>query len=89
MTDRDSDDRHHKISNIRPEGWDMGPQSISTEIREFLKSIKDEGTQIDSGFGDGHADLWVKVDGVEYLVQIMRSMNQQREDLDNETGRGQ
>jgi hypothetical protein len=43
---------------------------LSTEIRNFLKSIVDEGTNIDSGGGDGIADLHPIVGGIGYHVQI-------------------
>ena len=41
-----------------------------------MTSVKDEGTAIDSGSGDGCADLWVTVQGVEYFISIRKSNNQ-------------
>jgi hypothetical protein len=46
--------------------------SLALEIREFLQSIKDEGTAIDSGGGLGSADLWVKIQGDEYYISISK-----------------
>lgn len=54
-------------------GWDRGARSLAHEIRTFLlASVADHGTAIDSGGGDGDADLWVKVGGVEYYIHIKK-----------------
>lgn len=54
--------------------WDTGARGLSLEIRSMLlASVADHGTSIDSGGGDGDADLWVKVQGVEYYINIRRS----------------
>ena len=76
MTENNSDIRHKKVLEMAPPGWDMGPMGLATEIKNFLKSAKDEGTSVDSGTGDGDADLWVTVQGVEYYINIRRSNNQ-------------
>jgi hypothetical protein len=47
-----------------------GPLVLSTELRTFLKTIVDEGTNIDSGGGDGLADLHPIIGGIKYHVQI-------------------
>lgn len=44
--------------------------SLAMELRQMLNAIKDEGTNIDSGAGFGGADLWVKVQGVEYSIHV-------------------
>ncbi len=49
---------------------DFNAYSLARELKEMLNSIKDEGTAIDSGGGAGGADLWVKVQGVEYAITI-------------------
>ena len=46
-------------------------------LRDLLKdlllaNLADPGTSCDTGQGLGHADLWVTVKGVEYLVSISR-----------------
>ncbi len=64
------DERVRQVMDLIPPDWDKGPMVLSTEIRNFLKSIVDEGTSIDSGGGDGIADLHPVVGGVEYHVQI-------------------
>ena len=69
----DSDKRHSIVARWLPDEWDRRPFSIATELRTLLATIKDEGTTIDSGSGDGHADLWVTVDGVEYHIAVRRS----------------
>jgi hypothetical protein len=73
MTNKDheaGDELVRKVMDLVPPDWDSGPMVLSTEIRNFLKSIADEGTDIDSGGGDGIADLHPIVGGVEYHVQI-------------------
>lgn len=64
------------VHDIFPSGWDAGPLSLAHEIRQLLKSVADEGTGIDSGGGDGCADLWVTIGGVEYHLAIERSKKQ-------------
>jgi hypothetical protein len=48
--------------------------SLALEIKGFLQSVKDADTSIDSGGGLGEADLWVKVQGVEYHISVKRSI---------------
>lgn len=50
------------------------------KIRTALEAITDTGSVIDSGAGMGSADLWPKIDGVEYYVEIRRSNAQQAKD---------
>lgn len=76
MSDRESDDRHHEVADIVPTSWERRPLGLATEIREFLSSVKDEGSSIDSGCGDGYADLWVTVQGIEYFINVRKSNNQ-------------
>lgn len=71
--DKDSDVRHEMVMGIVPKEWDCGPMVLASEIRDFLKSIKDEGTALDSGGGDGCADLWVTVGGTEYCIAIKKT----------------
>jgi len=52
---------------------DSSPYWVLSEIRGFLGSIKDEGTEIDSGFGMGAGDLWVTIGGVEYILTLKKS----------------
>lgn len=58
------------VFDLMPSDWDTRPMTIANEIRTFLGSIKDEGTSIDSGGGDGCADLFVTIDKVEYMVSV-------------------
>lgn len=76
MGHEDADKRVRQVMSIAPNEWDQGPLVLAHEIREFLKSVVDEGTNIDSGGGDGTADLWPKVGGVEYFISIRRSNKQ-------------
>lgn len=68
-----SDKRHTEVANMLPSSWDRKPFSLATEVREFLQTVKDEGTNIDSGCGDGFADLWVTMGGIEYYIAIKPS----------------
>jgi hypothetical protein len=72
----ESDKRHAIMQGLIPAHWDRSAATLASEIRDFLKNIKDEGTNIDSGGGDGSADLWVTVGGVEYFINIAKSGNQ-------------
>lgn len=56
--------------------WDTGPLTLVHEMKRFLDSVRDEDTGIDSGAGDGMADLHVIVDGAEYYVRVRRSNRQ-------------
>lgn len=70
-------DKHVKIVHeLVPADWDKGPLSLAHEIRNLLKSVVDDGTSIDSGGGDGVADLWPIIGGVEYHIAIKRSASQ-------------
>lgn len=71
-----SDEAHRKVADILPVDWDRKPFGLASEIRSFLSSVKDEGTGIDSGGGDGTGDLWVTVQGIEYFITVRKSNNQ-------------
>ena len=53
MDHSDGDRRVKIVHDLIPPEWDKVPLSLAHELREFLKSIVDEGTNIDSGGGDG------------------------------------
>lgn len=55
---------------------DLNALSIAHELRKYLETMKDEGTEIDSGGLDGEGDLWVKIGGIEYYINIKKSGNQ-------------
>lgn len=71
-----SNERHRHVAGVLPEHWDRRPFALASEIREFLATVKDAGTEIDSGGMDGTGDLWVTVQGVEYFVSVRRSNKQ-------------
>ena len=73
MSDEPSDRRVRTLIDIIPAHWDRKPLGLAHEIRGFLMSIRDEGSSIDSGGGDGTGDLWVTVQGVEYFIAIRKS----------------
>jgi len=68
--------RQRKMMEIVPSNWDKRPLVLASEIKRLLGSVKDEGTDIDSGGMDDNADLWVTVDGREYYINIRPSNNQ-------------
>lgn len=76
MDHGDADKRVKIIHDLVPPEWDKAPLSLAHELREFLKSVVDEGTGIDSGGGDGIADLHPIIGGVEYHIHIQRSSHQ-------------
>lgn len=49
---------------------------VAAKIRTQLETIKDEGTKIDSGSGMGSSDIWVTIDGVEWYIEIKKSLKQ-------------
>ena len=77
--DSDKEERVRVLMSLVPEDWDSAPLTLAHEISRLLGSLKDEGTAIDSGGGDGRANLWVTVDGVEYYLTICRSNQGLRE----------
>ncbi len=46
------------------------PKALPDAMRSWLETMKDDGTEIDSGGGLGSRDFWVKIDGVEYFVSV-------------------
>jgi hypothetical protein len=47
--------------------------SLASEIMAFLETVKDQGTEIDTGSGMDESDLWVKVGGVEWFINVKKS----------------
>lgn len=58
---------------------------LREKLREFLATLKDGATSIDSGGGLGSVDLWVTFGGVEYFVAVSRSKGQQQRDQETVT----
>lgn len=74
----DGDHRVKIVHELTPADWDTGPLLIAHELRQMLKAIADSGSNIDSGGGDGCADLWVKIQDVEYHIAISKSNAQKQ-----------
>jgi len=72
---KESEKRVTMVENLAAGlGWDRGALSLAHEIRAMLlPTVADANTHIDSGGGDGNADLWVTVQGVEYYINIRHS----------------
>ena len=68
-------ERARMLHEVAPQGWDTRPLTIADMLKEFMRSHVDEGTQskMDSGFGDGEADFYATLDGVEYVVIVKRT----------------
>ncbi len=66
----EDDKRVRIVHDLIPSSWDKGPLILAHELRQMLKSIVDVGTGIDSGGGDGLADLHPVIGGIEYHIQI-------------------
>jgi len=85
MTHDESDKRATQVANMIPDDWDGKPLGLAHEIREYLKTVVDEGTEIDSGGSDGTGDLWATVGGVEYIINIKKSNFQLRREAEAES----
>jgi hypothetical protein len=60
-----------------------GAQELGWLLYEFLERVAvDEGTKVDTGCGLGSFDLWAKVGGREYYIEVKPSGNQLRVDED-------
>jgi len=70
MAEDEGDKRVKIVHDIIPADWNTGAISLAHELRQMLKGVVDADTNIDSGGGDGVADLWPIIGGVEYHIQI-------------------
>lgn len=62
------------------EGWKAEHFDVASIIRALLKNVADEGYGVDSGGGPDAADLWFRLGGVEYYLNVRRSNNQLAKD---------
>ena len=69
-------DRIKQMLDSLPPEWDKRPILLAEEVCNFLETVKDEGTQIDTGTDGQSGDLWLFVQGVEYWINIRKSNNQ-------------
>lgn len=72
----DENERKRMMHSAIPADWDDKPMSLAHEIADLLKPVRDAGTSADSGGGNGMADLWVTVGGIEFFISIRRSNRQ-------------
>jgi hypothetical protein len=70
-----ADDERRRIARgVAPAHWDLTPATFRDELRQVLRAtLADEGTGMDTGGGDGQADLWVTCGGVEFFITVKRS----------------
>jgi len=66
----EGDKRHKESMSIQPADWDNNARVFMSEVRDLLKPLADEGTEIDSGGGDKNADLWITSGGRNYYISI-------------------
>lgn len=64
--------RAKAMLDIVPAEWDNVPISLIHELRERLETIVDADTSIDSGGGDGFADMSLEIGGRRYLLMVER-----------------
>lgn len=76
-----NDERHEMMRDLIPADWDQRPMDVADRIRAFLKTIADPDTNIDSGMSQSGADLWVKVNGVEYFISLSMSNAQKAKEF--------
>ena len=70
----DEQERSWAARDAAPRHWDMGPATFRDELREVLRAtLADAGASMDTGGGDGEADLWVTCCGVEFFVTVKKS----------------
>ncbi len=69
--------RKRMMMQLVPDDWDKTPLVVAHELAALIKQgMADQGTAVDSGGCNGSADLWFKVNGVEFYLTIRRSNNQ-------------
>lgn len=80
-----ADEPIKRMLQMIPREWDKAPVSIALEIRGFLEAVKDADTHIDTGTNGETGDLWITIQGVEYLISVRKSARQLK--LETEDGR--
>lgn len=77
MSDDRSERRKHFAELAKQYGGDLAPLGtieIGFMLQDFLENmVADADTHVDKGFGCGSFDLWVKMGGREYYVEIKES----------------
>ena len=64
--------RARAMLDITPTNWDNVPISLIQELRRHVEAIVDANTSIDSGGGDGFADMSLEIGGRRYLLMVER-----------------
>lgn len=77
---QEAEARMSKVMNVAPAEWDRSAGGLAAELARLLGSVKDAGTHIDTGMGDGVGDIWVTVGSIEYFISIRRSNKQLAKD---------
>jgi hypothetical protein len=66
-----------EIVDLAPSDWDTRPLRFVARLKDLLAGIADG--EIDTGGGDGSADLWVSVDGIEFYINVRPSKTQTKQ----------
>jgi hypothetical protein len=78
------DDDDDKLEQSMQDFFNKGPLGLRLKLQEFLETVVDAGTSIDSGYGLGGAELWPIIDGVEYHIAITDPAQPPVEELQRE-----
>ncbi len=78
-----TDDKDKEVFNLAAgAAFDTRAYTLALELKRLLEPMVDEGTNIDAGTGNGFADLWPKLGGVEFHIAVTLSRAQK----ESETG---
>jgi hypothetical protein len=76
-----SDEKDKQVFDIAAGAdFDTRAYTLALELKKLLGPLVDEGTNIDAGTGNGFADLWPKLGGVEFHIAITLSRSQQEQE---------
>lgn len=65
------------------ESIDQKTFRVASYVRNALEIVKDERTAVDSGGGEFVRDLWVKIEGDEFLITITNKTKTECRDAEN------
>lgn len=53
--------------------------SVRSKILDAIEPLRDPDTEVDTGHGMGTSDMWIWIDGREYLVSVSRASYVERD----------
>lgn len=69
------------INDMIPEGWPRDPYSVACELKSLMQGMIDNGSYIDTGVWAEGAHLWACIGGVEYFIEIKRSLSNKQQEV--------